>query len=47
MKILVDARSMGTRPSGVGMYLYNFISAMREKTKLNISLISDIAEKWA
>lgn len=44
MKILVDVRSMGTKPSGVGMYLYNFINAMSEKTKIEISLISDIAE---
>ena len=44
MKILVDVRSMGIRPSGVGMYLYNFIRAMCEKKDLEISLISDIAE---
>lgn len=24
MKILIDARSMGTKPSGIGMYIYNF-----------------------
>lgn len=44
MKILVDARSMGVRPSGVGMYLYNFIDAMRKEEDIEFCLISDVAE---
>lgn len=44
MKLLVDARAMGKRPSGIGMYIYNMISELRRYSDYEIVLISDIAE---
>lgn len=44
MKILVDARTLGSRPSGIGMYLFDFIKALAEKPKFNIVLVTDVAE---
>ena len=42
MKILVDARSLGEKPSGVGMYLYNFIMYLY-KAKEELFLLTDIS----
>lgn len=44
MKILVDVRSMGSNPSGIGIYAYNFIRALNKHTDLEIALVSDVAE---
>ncbi len=42
MRIVVDARSMGSRPSGVGMYVYNFVKELI-KSNYKIILLSDVA----
>ena len=49
MKIAVDARTLGDCPSGIGIYLYDFIKALladSENTgsKLEILLLTDIEE---
>lgn len=44
MKLLVDARALGKRPSGIGMYIYNMVSELRKYSQLEIVLVSDIAE---
>ncbi|MGN6711818.1 glycosyltransferase family 4 protein [Anaerocolumna jejuensis] len=41
MRIVIDARSMGSRPSGVGMYVYNFIKELM-KFDFKIILLSDV-----
>ena len=43
MKILIDARSMGTKPSGIGMYIYNFAKELVKEPDMEIHLLSDIA----
>ena len=44
MKLLVDARALGKRPSGIGMYIFNMISELKKYSQLEIVLVSDIAE---
>ena len=44
MKILIDARTLGKRPSGVGMYLYNFICGLMQYEELQIELLTDVTE---
>lgn len=44
MKLLADARTLGSRPSGVGIYLYNFIRAILATSDTDIVLVSDVAE---
>ncbi len=43
MKILIDARSMGTKPSGIGMYIYNFAKELVKEPDMEIHLLSDVA----
>ena len=38
MKILIDARTLGKRPSGVGMYLYNFICGLMQYDTMEMEL---------
>lgn len=44
MKILIDARTLGKYPSGIGMYLYNFIWGMNEYEDIQIELLADVVE---
>lgn len=44
MKILVDARSLGQKPSGIGMYIYNFVNELNNYPDVEIGLITDMAE---
>ncbi len=44
MKILIDARNLGTKPSGIGMYAYNFIKALIEYSDYELYVIVDIIE---
>lgn len=47
MKIAIDARVMGSRPSGIGIYLYDFVRELVTNSKyceLEIFLICDVAE---
>lgn len=42
MKILVDARSLGQKPSGIGMYIYNFVLGIEQYGEDQIALITDV-----
>lgn len=44
MKILVDARSLGQKPSGIGMYIYNFVNELNTYPDVEIGLLTDVAE---
>lgn len=44
MKIIIDARTLGSRPSGIGIYLFDFVKALYSNDQFDISLITDIAE---
>jgi len=44
MKLLVDARTLGKQPSGVGMYLYNFICGLMQYETIQIEVITDVAQ---
>lgn len=43
MKLLIDARSLGSHPSGVGIYLYDFLKELIRKDSFEITLLSDVA----
>jgi len=43
LKILVDVRTMGSRPSGVGMYTYNFIKELLNYKDIEFVLASDVS----
>lgn len=40
--LMVDARTMGSRPSGIGMYLYNFLKEIVKDSRIRLILISDV-----
>ncbi len=42
MKILIDARTLGSHPSGVGIYIYRYIKELVE-TKHEVILVTDVA----
>lgn len=44
MKILIDARSLGRKPSGIGMYIYNFVNELSNYSDLSIGLVTDVSE---
>lgn len=44
MKIAVDARTLGSRPSGVGMYLNDFLKVLMKYKEFEFVLLSDVAE---
>lgn len=44
MKLLVDVRSLGRRPSGIGMYAYNFVRGLSSCENVQIELLTDIVE---
>ena len=44
MKLLIDARNLGLKPSGVGMYAYNWIKALEEYDDIYIHVIVDVIE---
>ena len=44
MKLLVDARNLGVKPSGVGMYAYNFIIELMNRRDLEIYVLVDVIE---
>lgn len=41
MKLLIDARNLGSRPSGVGMYAYNFIIGFLKFQDIELHVIVD------
>ena len=44
MKLLINARNLGQKPSGVGMYAYNFISALLEYPDVKVHVLVDVIE---
>lgn len=44
MKILIDARNLGAKPSGVGMYAYNWIKALEKEDDIDLHVIADVIE---
>lgn len=44
MKLLVDARKMSKNPSGIGMYIYNFIREIVRYSDIEILIITDVIE---
>lgn len=42
MKILVDARSLGSKPSGIGIYIYNFVKQLMTYKDVSLSLLTDV-----
>ncbi|MFR4351135.1 MAG: glycosyltransferase [Roseburia sp.] len=44
LKLLVDVRALGRKPSGVGIYLYGFLKELADFPDIEINLITDIAE---
>lgn len=42
LKLAIDARTMGSRPSGIGMYLFNFLTELIKYEDVEISLITDV-----
>lgn len=43
MNIVIDARTMGSRPSGIGIYLFNFLKEMIKNPNYHIILLTDVA----
>ena len=44
MKIVIDARTLGSRPSGIGMYLNDFLKQLIKYEEFEFILLSDVAE---
>ncbi|NEX02292.1 Glycosyltransferase involved in cell wall bisynthesis [Pseudobutyrivibrio sp. NOR37] len=44
MKLLIDARNLGSKPSGIGIYAYNWIKAFEENGSLEVHVIVDVIE---
>lgn len=44
LKILIDARQLGKKPSGIGMSIHSFVMEARKRDDIEIFLVSDIAE---
>ena len=42
-KLLMDARTLGSRPSGIGIYTYNILKSL-DRDKFSISLATDVIE---
>lgn len=43
IKLLIDARSLGQKPSGVGIYIYNLVKEFYKNSEYKIVLISDVS----
>ena len=44
MTILIDARTLGAKPSGIGTYTYNFIQGIRRQSEWDVVLTTDVIE---
>ncbi len=44
MRLLVDARSLGSNPGGIGMYTYDFLLELVKDSRVELILISDVAQ---
>ncbi|MCI8454775.1 MAG: glycosyltransferase family 4 protein [Lachnospiraceae bacterium] len=44
MKIVIDARALGSCPSGIGFHIYDFVKELAKKAEFEITLLTDVAE---
>lgn len=44
MKLMIDVRPLGKQPSGIGMYLYNFICGLQKYDDIHMELLTDVVE---
>lgn len=44
IKVLIDVRTLGSNPSGVGYYAYNFILGLRHNPDLKLILVTDVCQ---
>lgn len=44
MKLMVDARTLGSRPSGIGIYIHSFLKELVKHKEIQLLIISDVAE---
>ena len=44
MKITIDIRTLSSRPSGIGLYVYHFIKEIIKYNDFELILITDIVE---
>ncbi len=44
MKLLIDARNLGSKPSGIGIYAYNWIKALEKNESFEVHVIVDVIE---
>lgn len=44
MKLLIDARTLGEKPSGIGMYLYRFTKGLAQRGAYEITLLTNVCE---
>lgn len=46
MKIVVDLRKLSYKPSGIGMYTYNFVAALIKQKNIDIIGVTDVQESF-
>ena len=44
MRLMIDARTLGSRPSGIGIYTHSYIQELRKNPQIELSLLSDVSE---
>ena len=44
IRVLADARALGSRPSGIGTYIYNLAAELHRRPDIEIELITDVCE---
>lgn len=44
MNILVDGRTMGSSPSGIGMYIYNYVKELNKDNDMQFVIATDVCE---
>lgn len=44
MIVLADVRSLGKNPSGIGMYMYNFITGLMQDADIQFELLTDVVK---
>ncbi len=42
MIILIDARTLGEKPSGIGIYLYHFVIELNKRPDITLALLTDV-----
>lgn len=44
MRLVIDARSLGRKPSGIGIYTYNMVKGLMEFHHCEMTLLTDVAQ---